>query len=385
MPTPHKPLRVLVWYWGRKGAGPLYALELMRALRAQPDIQVSGSIAAGSELRRETEALGVPLDSVPTYHDRTSFALATLRLPLVRARFKQFLKQNKFDIVLSTMPHFWTPLMVDCVTASGARYIPVLHDAMPHPGEAQPLWNWRRRQETQRASAIICLSSAVADGVARQTSYPRDNIAIIPYGIPTMTGLRPTPRTYPQERPFRFMFFGRIMDYKGLDTLLEAYAQLYPQTLSQSSPPQASIELWVVGAGDVTPYQAALQKLSGITLVNRWIEEQEIPHFLNQADAIVLPYREASQSGVTSQAYAAGLPVIVTPVGGLQEQVIDGETGVIAATDSPAALTTAMQRLLDPVLYAQLAHGAMRQRDTWSFAAQGKIYADLFRKTAARR
>ncbi len=372
---PERPCRVLVWYWGRTGAGPLYALELMRSFMAQPGLTVSGSIATGNALRTETVALGLPLDQVETYHDKASFARATLRLPQIRAHFARFLRQQQFDIVLSTMNHLWTPLLADCVTRSGAQYIPVFHDATPHPGEAQPFWRWRRQQEIRQASHIITLSAAVADGVAAAYAYPRHKISVIPYGIPAMPQARQETRRFPTDRPFRFMFFGRIMAYKGLERLLAAYR------LVQSAHPQT--ELWLVGAGDLTPYQAALADLPNLTVVNRWIEEPEIPGFLNQADAIVLPYSEASQSGVTSQAYAAGLPVVVTPVGGLAEQLIPDVTGVLAADTSPQAFAAAMQRLLDEAGYAQCAAQVQNYRQDWSFMAQGRVYADLFRRVMA--
>ncbi len=123
-----RPLRTLVWYWGRTGAGPLYTLELLRSLAAQPGLTVEGSIAAGNALRNETAALGLPLDIVPTYDDRVSFALATLRLPFLRHRFGCLLRKRRFDIVISTMNHLWTPLLVNCVRDSGAAYMPVLQE-----------------------------------------------------------------------------------------------------------------------------------------------------------------------------------------------------------------------------------------------------------------
>lgn len=367
------PCRVLVWYWGRTGAGPLYTLELLRSLAAQPGLSVAGSIAAGNALRAETEALGLPLDIVPTYDDRKSFALMTLRLPLLRHRFNKFLRQQRFDIVLSTMNHLWTPLLVDCVGASGAAYIPVLHDAQPHPGEAQPLWRWRRQREVNAARAIITLSSAVADGVAQLNHFQRQNISVIPYGIPAMADARQETRLFPTTRPFRFLFFGRIMAYKGLALLAAAYRLLRSQT-------QRPCELWIVGAGDLNPYQTALEGLPDCTVVNRWLSDTEITGYLNEADAVVLPYTEASQSGVTSQAYAAGLPVIVTPVGGLVEQVVPDQTGLRATAATAEAVAAAMFQMLDPIRYERMGKAVAAFRTQNTFMAQGALYADLFRR-----
>lgn len=374
---PTAALRVLVWYWGRTGAGPLYTLELLRSLAAQPDLQVAGSIAEGNALHDATAALGLPLECVPTYNDRKSFARATLRLPLLRHRFARFLRAQKFDLVFSTMSHLWTPLLVDCVTASGAAYIPVLHDAQPHPGEAQPLWRWRRQREIEAARHLVTLSSAVADGVARQNYFPRDRISVIPYGIPAMAGARQEARLFPTTRPFRFLFFGRIMAYKGLALLAAAYRLLRTQTTQPC-------ELWIVGAGDLTPYQTALAGLPDCTIVNRWLSDTEITGYLNEADAVVLPYTEASQSGVTSQAYAAGLPVIVTPVGGLAEQVVPDQTGLRATAATAEAVAAAMFQMLDPIRYEGMGKAVAAFRTQNTFMAQGARYAALFRQVLAR-
>ena len=371
------PCRVLIWYWGRTGAGPLYALELLRSLAAQPGLKVEGSIAAGNALRDETEALELPLTIVPTYDDRKSFALTTLRLPLIRHSFNKFLRKHRFDIVLSTMNHLWTPFLVDCVTASGAAYIPVLHDAKPHPGEAQPFWCWRRQREVNAARAIITLSEAVANGVSQLNHFPRSNISVIPYCIPAMLGARQEARLFPTNRPFRFLFFGRIMAYKGLTLLAEAYHLLRAQT-------QRPCELWIVGAGDFTPYQAALAKLPDCTIINRWLSDAEITGHLNEADAVVLPYTEASQSGVTSQAYAAGLPVIVTPVGGLAEQVVPDQTGLRSKAATAEAVATAMLQMLDPIRYERMGKAVTAFRAQNTFMAQGALYANLFRHVMAQ-
>ena len=371
------PCNVLIWYWGRTGAGPLYALELMRAMRHRPDLRLSASIAAGNAMLAETRALGLPLDIVPTYSSAAGFAAATLRLPAMRRRFRRWLDENKFDIVLSTMSHLWTALFVDCVTASGAAYIPVLHDATPHPGEAQPLWRLRRQREIRHAAHLITLSESVTRGVAADTGFARDRISIIPYGVPAIPGLAAGPRSFPAHRPFRFMFFGRILDYKGLGNLIAAFRALQTH--------RPNTELHIVGAGDLSPYASALAGLPGVTIVNRWIEESEIPHILNQADAIVLPYNEASQSGVTSQAYAACLPVIVTPVGGLAEQVIPDATGLVAASTAPSDIAASMAQLLDHTLYDHLSRQLLDYRRRWSFGAQGATFAELFHTVRARK
>jgi glycosyltransferase involved in cell wall biosynthesis len=77
----------------------------------------------------------------------------------------------------------------------------------------------------------------------------------------------------------------------------------------------------------------------------------------------VLAHIEASQSGVAASAVGAGAPIVATPVGGLLEQVVDGETGLLAARPDADALADALRRLITtPGLHASLAMGAMHRR-----------------------
>lgn len=167
------------------------------------------------------------------------------------------------------------------------------------------------------------------------------------------------------------------MAYKGLDLLLAAWRDI------QQRQPQA--ELMIAGAGDLTPYAQQFASLTGIICTNRWIDDAEIPRFFAAADAVVLPYREASQSGVTCQAYAAGLPIVATPVGGLVEQVIDGQTGILATDGSAGALAAALHRLMEPTTYPALSAGAAQRGQALAFTAQAPSYAALCRRVMAQR
>jgi glycosyltransferase involved in cell wall biosynthesis len=80
----------------------------------------------------------------------------------------------------------------------------------------------------------------------------------------------------------------------------------------------------------------------GVSVINRWVADDEIAEIFAAHDAIVLTHVEASQSGVIAAASAQGLPAIVTPVGGLIEQVRHMETGLVAEAVSPEAVVKAI-------------------------------------------
>ena len=127
------------------------------------------------------------------------------------------------------------------------------------------------------------------------------------------------------------LFFGFIRKYKGLDILLEAMAN---ERIRESG-----ILLLVAGEfyQDSKPYLDLIDKLEikdNVILRTNFIEDAEVKYYCCAADAIVQPYRNATQSGVTPLAYHFNKPMIVTNVGGLAKMVIHGETGLIAEPDA---------------------------------------------------
>ena len=118
------------------------------------------------------------------------------------------------------------------------------------------------------------------------------------------------------------MFFGRILEYKGLPILIEAFSKLNGNY---------SLELEVAGQGNVPPIPKTGNVRSSLIIQNRWIEESEFATIFLRADLLVLPYIEANQSGVAAMAQAYGLPSVITPIPGLMEQVKHGVNGFVAA------------------------------------------------------
>ncbi len=345
-------MRILVWYWGRRGGGPRYALELLRALTERTDVDLAVSLSSGNEALEEFEALACALDVVETYSGVTSFVTASLQLPLIRHRFQAAIARSGADAVVSIMPHPWSWYLAPAVPSAGSRLISIIHDAYTHPGEANPLWKWRIGRELHAAAGVVALSQHVKRQLVEGYGYPTDRIAVMPLGPFAYAEAGPV-RRFPRGRPFRFLFFGRLMAYKGLQLLLEAFRQLAAL--------RPDVELHIVGSGDLSAYRAQLATVPRVTVINRWIEDREIPALFAGADALVAAYTEASQSAAIATAHGSGLPVVVTPVGGLVEQVMADETGIVATSPSPGAVADAMLGLLDPGLYERCASATTSQ------------------------
>ena len=137
------------------------------------------------------------------------------------------------------------------------------------------------------------------------------------------------------------LFFGFIRKYKGLDILLEAMADPRIQA--------ANIKLLVAGEfyeGRAT-YEQQIDRLGirqSLILKTDFIPDAEVKYLLSAADAVIQPYRNATQSGVTPLAYHFEKPMVVTNVGGLPDLVPDGQAGLVSAPD-PRAIADAILRI----------------------------------------
>ena len=132
------------------------------------------------------------------------------------------------------------------------------------------------------------------------------------------------------------LFFGFIRKYKGLDLLLEAMSilkNIKPQTLN--------IKLLVAGEfyEDAKQYYDQIEKLGikdQLILKTEFIPDSEVKYYLCAADAVIQPYRNATQSGVTPLAYHFEKPMLVTNVGGLPSLVPDGKVGLVVEANPNA-------------------------------------------------
>ncbi len=128
------------------------------------------------------------------------------------------------------------------------------------------------------------------------------------------------------------LFFGLIRTYKGLDILLEAFGKL-----------SEDYQLIIAGEpyGSFEKYQEIIDRLPGkdrIFMDLKYIKDSEVTDYFSAADLAVLPYRSATQSGISSVSYHFEVPMVVTDVGGLKETIGDRGTGLVASEGTPDAI-----------------------------------------------
>jgi glycosyltransferase involved in cell wall biosynthesis len=233
------------------------------------------------------------------------------------------------------MPHVWTPLFGREIRRRGIRYITIIHDALKHPGDRTGRITGWLRSEARFADRVITLSRVVAHQLLELKIADAERTRTL--FLPDLRyDSAPIDQKRDFSRPLRLLFFGRILRYKGLPMLLRAIELLRLEG--------THIELGIAGTGDLGKESSRLAAL-GAEVINRWLDDDEVGRLLARYDAMVLPYLEASQSGVAAMAFGACMPIICTPVGGMVEQVVDGQTGILASRATAGALADAIRRL----------------------------------------
>jgi glycosyltransferase involved in cell wall biosynthesis len=240
------------------------------------------------------------------------------------------------------------------------------------------------RRETKIAKRLFSRMDAVVahseHGAARlrdEVGLDPSRVRVIPHGAFDYLTRLPEEKPLPAELEGAegpvILFFGLLRPYKGLDLLLEAFAQV------------DGAELWIVGNPrmDVAPLRAAAQAASGrVRFVTRFVEDAEVPAIFRRADLVVLPYRDAEHSGVLYTGLAFGKPMVLSAVGGFPEVAATGAARLVPPGDAEA-LTQALSELAeDPAARERLAAAARAAAAgpySWDAAAAQTLalYRDL--------
>lgn len=334
--------RVMLWFWGRRGGGPHYAYEMARALAQRDDLELHLSISRQSDFFNETLDLGLPTQVINTYSDLANAVAALARIPFVRMQFLSYLKKHSIDLVYCPMTHLWNLPILWPFAGNKIKYLLTNHDFVPHPGEIDLVRRTLMLHENKFADGLITLSHCL-DSQLQEYGFKKP-IWTIPHGPFYYRTHHLRPRQAPIDRPARVLFFGRLLAYKGIPLLLEAVDIIHRR--------RGNIELKILGKGNCEPFAAQLAASPFATMENRWIDEREIPGAISEADLVVLPYLEASQSGVVAACQGLGVPVVVTPVGALAEQVLKSGMGIVSRDTSAEAVADAiMEMIYNPVTY----------------------------------
>ena len=250
---------------------------------------------------------------------------------------------------------YWLPYMSPALgtiariirSRCGARVIAVLHNMMPHehkPGD-------------KLFSQYFCGS---VDGFAALSESVLNDVMLFDTKKPRVLNPHPLYDNFGQpvsreeacshlglDPKYRYLlFFGLIRDYKGLDLLIEALAE---KGLDKRD------DFRLIVAGEFYSHPEKYLDLarekgveSHIIWRTEYVPDSEVKYYFSAAEMMVLPYRSATQSGVTQIAYHFEKPMLITDVGGLGETVPDGVAGYVVAPDARSIAEGISRQLESP-------------------------------------
>lgn len=248
------------------------------------------------------------------------------------------LKKQQPDLVIFS---YWMPFMAPCFGTIASiikknkisKIIGLIHNIIPH--EKRIGDSFLTHFFTKRIDGFIVLSSDVEKDLKTFTNHPviktphplYDNFGEAKSKIEAKKSLQLNP-------DFNYiLFFGIIRKYKGLDILLNAFAD---QRLKDKK-----LKLLIAGEfyEDETEYLKIINDFDlqdDVIITKTFIPNSEVVNYFCAADIVVQPYRHATQSGVTQIAYHFNKPMLVTDVGGLKEMVPHQVVGYVVEPNAQA-------------------------------------------------
>ena len=254
--------------------------------------------------------------------ERPGIEPKTLRIDIVW-KIAKAIKDNDIKYLYFESLHVWNIILMwlcpQCIR------VEAVHDVVPHD---------------LSKTVVMCtkLACKVADHVVlRNEKYKQ--LLSDEYGLPMskITCFAPW-RYFPEEdkstHSRKFLSFGRIRKYKGLDKLEE---------IIRETP---GVSYQIVGEPDEEskPIVEALKKYKNVEMIDREVTDQEMIEYFHGADWSVLPYTSATQSGVIADSYRLSRPVIAFNVGAISEQVEDSVTGFLIEAGNGEAFANAVKK-----------------------------------------
>lgn len=256
--------------------------------------------------------------------------------------------------------------------------IATVHDPRPHPGEENLFYTLSMYYLQKYSSHIFVHGKKLKEIMVKSGyNFPENKISVIPLGEHNSSLFMKYVKKEIKCEDHTVLFFGRMGKYKGLEYLIQA------ESIISKTAPEVKIIVAgkPVGKFNMEEYKKMMNKDNYI-VYDRFIDWKFGAELFQKASVVVLPYIEASQSGVIPVAYAFKKPVVVTNVGALPEIVDDGKTGFIVPPKDPRTLAEAIIKLLkDEKLRKEMGEAGYKKLKTdMSWDKISKITIEVYKK-----
>jgi glycosyltransferase involved in cell wall biosynthesis len=355
------------------GGAQAYVSSLLPALVERFDVTVAAH--GPGPLRDATEATDharfIPLESVrqPISPFRDLAAFVEL-LRLLRRERPDILHANSSKAgALGRFAAFLTGVPIRIFTVHGWAFA-------AHSGISSRLYRWADRVVRSLTTMTICVSERERTTGLSAGTCEADRTVVIPNAVDVARAPRSQPAG--RERPL-IVSVGRLKAPKDFPTLVRALGKLTP----------GSFDALIVGDGpDRGRLEEQIDELGLSDSVHLAGERLDVPELLAAADVFVLSSRSEGMPVSVLEAMAAGLPIVASRVGGVPEQIADGETGLLVEPRDADELAAALTRLTQDADLRIRLGAAARTRAEQAFDLEPfrRAHVELYsRELASRR
>lgn len=355
-------MRILIVIMSNKGGMVHYTSQLSNSLLLKNnEVTIIAPIGTDRKFFRND----IKIITLPVGATKKDFIFNILNMSILK--FLRTIQKEKPDVIHIQSYPLWTAILLPFLKIHNLKIVTTIHDVKPHMGE-ESFDNFISKKNHLLFSDSIIVHGQNSKKILLKNDFlKKSKIFVVPHGnYIFFTNFK---RKEEKEELNQILFFGRIVEYKGLEYLIKAEA-----LVSQKIP---SLKIVIAGSGNFNKYTNLIKDNSKYEIYNKFIPEIEVSKLFQRANVVVLPYIDATQSGVVQIAYAFKKPVIATAVGDLPEVVEHDKTGLLVPPRDEKALAEAIIKLLkDKKLRKEMGESGykkMKEELSWDKIAEKTI------------
>lgn len=292
---------ILILSLGRTGSLPIYAENIVK------NFKILNHEFYASKFRVNKHKHNFSIKETITYRGKLSFVINTIFvLPVLIIKLLPKIVRT-YDVLYLPYKHFWDLPFIFLFKTFHKKVIFTAHDGILHKGERNWFTQLMNNYRLKHADEVIFLTNYARNNVVKELGI-NPAYEIIPHPIINNNYVKIKGNSQTKN----LLFLGRIDKYKGVELLLESVLEI-----------EDDFEKLII-AGK-SQYDIKYKEHKKIEVQDKYLSEKEIGELLTWADVLVIPYTEATQSGVISLGIYAELPMVCTKVGGLKEQLLEDE------------------------------------------------------------
>ena len=295
---------------------------------------------------------------VPTFRNKIEFIFSSIFvLPLLLFDISYQIIFKGYKTLYFPSSHAWNVPILAFGRLFGARSFLTIHDGRMHKGEYQWLQQKLYNLQMRMANYHIFLSEYVAKTTKEVIGIDKEHV-IIPHAL-INHGVRPADLDRKAKPKPKLLFFGRIVNYKGIEMFMKALSMI----------PQDKYDCVTIAGQEW--YHPSVNPDLNIKTIYKRLTDREVAELLSEHDILILPYIEASQSGILTVGVAHAIPMVISRVGGLVEQLSEAEA--VFTDPNPEDLAKGIVKLIENEDLYLFLHQKMREKRKkmkWSDSAK---------------